>query len=160
METKKTYQIVEAVLLFLLISGCRNASPDPTSAQQSTVESIVSVPNRQAVSMDAICDLTFTGETEGDNQWITATGDINNDNYDDLIISATFYNNEQGRVYLYYGGPGGLDNTPDVIFNGEPGTSDRFGTGLSCGDVDNDKYDDILVGAWKHNNRQGRVYLL
>ena len=161
METKnKTNPItIELVLLSLLVSGCRNALPDSNSAQQLTVGSTVSRPKIQPIAMDATCDLTFTGETEGDNQWITATGDINNDNYDDLIISATFCNNEQGRVYLYYGGPEGLDNTTDVIFNGEPGTSDRFGTGLSCGDVDNDKYDDILVGAWKHNNRQGRVYL-
>lgn len=108
--------------------------------------------------IDEICDLIFTGEKAGDNFWISATGDIDGDDYVDLIVAATFRNNQQGRVYVFYGGPE-MDDKAGLIIDGEPDTASRFGTCIASGDVDNDGYDDIIVGAWMWNNRTGRVYL-
>ncbi len=63
METKyKTHLIVNVVLLVLFISSCGHELPGPTNVQQSATESTVSVPKKQPVPMDAICDLSLFGE--------------------------------------------------------------------------------------------------
>lgn len=157
MGTKKTYQIVEALLLFLLILSCRNTLADSTSAQKSAVESKVSVPKKQPVAMDAICDLSLFGENVGDTAHTSNTGDIDGDGYTDLLVGAMKYNSNQGRVYLYYGGLNGLSASPDLIFDGE--VDSHFGWIQGVGDVDNDGYDDIVVTGGTYNNDKGRVYL-
>jgi hypothetical protein len=95
----------------------------------------------------------------------TASGDINNDGYDDLVtgqISSPDAEAEGltgGLVGVYYGGedgPKGLEsedgtplwwtqNSPGVPGAGEHG--DAWGTELSVGDVDGDGYADLAVGA-------------
>ncbi|MHA2315150.1 MAG: ankyrin repeat domain-containing protein [Candidatus Hermodarchaeia archaeon] len=159
METKyKTYPILEVLLLVLWVSSHSAALPDFTDSHQKAAQSMDSVFNAQRSSMDDICDLIFTGETVGDCAHSTNTGDIDGDGYTDLIIGAQLYNGEQGRVYLYYGGPN-MDANADLIFEGDKGATSRFGWLLGVGDVDNDNYDDIIVGAHQYNNTTGRAYL-
>ena len=119
-------------------------------------------------AIDEITDLTISGQSQmvsmNDNYFgcvVAGAGDVNNDGNDDIMVSASDYLNDQGdnvgRVYLYYGGPA-MDNTADLIFTG---TEDygKFGSSLaSAGDVNNDNYDDILIGAYDEANN-GRVYL-
>ena len=102
-------------------------------------------------------DMIFVGEPNSLFGGPIACGDIDGDGYDDIIVGACIYNNRQGRVYLFYGGPD-MDTTPDLIFEGEQ-EGDIFGRGIVCGDVDNDGYEDILVVADYYNERQGRAYL-
>ncbi len=110
--------------------------------------------------MDNIVDITFTGETTDNylGRAVNTAGDFNNDGYDDMIIGASRYNDYQGRAYLYYG-----SNVPAsgvfITMTGEQ-TKNYFGKSLSsAGDVNNDGYDDIIIGAWRYNNDSGRVYL-
>jgi hypothetical protein len=58
--------------------------------------------------MDVICDMVFTGENNLDRFGYNGSlGDINGDNFADVLIGARTFKNEsfQGRAYLYYGGP-------------------------------------------------------
>lgn len=116
------------------------------------------LPMVRAQMANEAADLIFTGENPGDRFWTTTSGDVNGDGFDDLIVGAPRWNDEQGRVYVFFGGSN-MDNKADLIMDGEPETKGRFGGLLGCGDVDNDGFDDIVVSAWRWKNLTGRVYL-
>ena len=84
-------------------------------------------------------------------------GDVNGDGYDDVIIGANFYTNEQdreGRVYVYFGSPTGLSLNPDWTAEIDQARSE-FGISVAgAGDVNNDGYDDVIVGASFYDNGQ------
>lgn len=88
---------------------------------------------------------------------VASAGDVNNDNYDDVIVGAKWatdsFTNE-GMVQLYLGSAAGLSNAPSwTRYGGQTGAS--LGTAVSgAGDLNDDNYDDILVGAPLHNGSQ------
>ena len=96
---------------------------------------------------------------------IAEAGDVNNDGYDDFLLGAPSDDdgcNNCGWTYLYLGGAGGLDSSPDWWGRGTVSGS-QFGAGLApAGDVDGDGYGDFLVGAPGYSDGQGSegaVYL-
>ncbi len=109
---------------------------------------------------------TFTGEAENDifGTSVSSAGDVNGDGYDDPIIGATgrsspsSTNESSGRVYVYSGKTGGIL----YLLNGEA-VNDWFGFSVSgAGDVDNDGYDELIIGAHLNDNggdRAGRAYV-
>ena len=104
-------------------------------------------------------DKIFTGENAGDYFGEHAyLVDVNGDGYADVVTGAPIYNNIQGRIYIFHGGPD-MDENADLIIDGEPGTQGRFGLSVTAGDLNNDGYDDVVVTATFINNRTGRVYL-
>ncbi|MFC1765249.1 ankyrin repeat domain-containing protein [Planctomycetota bacterium] len=112
--------------------------------------------------MDATSDLVFEGQHEGDKFGLhTSCGDIDNDGYDDIVITASGYENRTGRAYLYWGSDRhSMDADPDKIFVGEQEPGALFGSGYpAIYDIDNDGYDDIVLGAFYASDRTGRAYL-
>ena len=89
-----------------------------------------------------------------DTEWMgeVASGDVNNDGYDDFIIGAPSGNPAfQGEVFVFFGSPtfsGVFSGTDaDLIISGTLPTGDGFGHSVGAGDVNGDGYDDILIGA-------------
>jgi predicted lipoprotein with Yx(FWY)xxD motif len=91
---------------------------------------------------------TFNGDSAGDNfgRSVSGAGDVNNDGFDDLIVGAVLDDNNgdaSGNARVFSGANG------SILFssNGDS-ANDVFGTSVSgAGDVNNDGFDDLIVGA-------------
>ncbi len=99
---------------------------------------------------------------------IAAAGDMNNDGFDDLLVGAPFVDTENrdnvGATYLVFGPVSedlSLDNA-DSIWYGE-NEEDRAGSSVAgVGDVNEDGFDDMLIGAYevdRTGEKAGAAYL-
>ena len=117
----------------------------------------------QGTNMDNICVLIFDHQSPGEN-FATDVDlfDIDNDNLADIIIAARRYDNNRGRVYIYWGiDRTNMDTTPDKYLTGEDDVALFGGDNVDCGYVNNDDYGDILVAGklYPNNKLKGRMYL-
>ncbi len=92
-----------------------------------------------------------TNAAGGELGWSVATaGDVNGDGFADVIVGAPYFDNDltnEGRAYVFYGSADGLSPTPAWMKEGDQAEA-RYGMGVaSAGDVNNDGYDDVIVGA-------------
>ena len=162
----KSIKVLCLILAFILIVvGCeRELTKLPKQGHNMAVTG-VSVLSRgiQAggKSMDNVADKIFTGDPNTSSrlgQTITLGKDINGDGYDDMIIGAPLYKENQGRVYIYYGGENPTFDVPDLTLTGED-IDNRFGHTIEMADFNNDNYADVAIGAPGHNSFQGRAYI-
>lgn len=102
-------------------------------------------------------DYSFTGEDANNYAGVSVSsaGDVDNDGLDDILIGAYMnsqYSASAGKAYLILGSSLGLEanislDVADYFFLGSS-VNDFLGFSVaSAGDVDNDGYDDILIGA-------------
>ncbi len=117
-------------------------------------------------AMDSEADVILKGESEDESFGFTVSkaGDMNGDGFDEVIVGAPgYYLNgyDVGRAYIYFGSSN-MVSSADLIFTGE-NVRDRFGSIISdAGDINNDGYSDITIGAPRYNNIEGdpgRVYI-
>lgn len=90
---------------------------------------------------------------------VASAGDVNKDGYDDVIVGApwaSYPQGDQGRAYIFYGSSSGLASTADWITGSDVAWSSFGSSVASAGDVNDDGYDDVLVGA--HFYSQGENY--
>ncbi|MBM3199890.1 hypothetical protein FJZ53_03045 [Candidatus Woesearchaeota archaeon] len=157
-----------------LIAGDSNADPpSPVGATNSgQVFVFFGAPNNGITDMDATyANITINGTSalvglhnHADGLgWDVASGDINNDGYDDIIVgskaasppssydSGFQTDDSSGQVLVFYGASftstineqsGSYAN---ITLNGT--AESRLGESVAVGDVNNDNYDDIIVGS-------------
>ena len=96
---------------------------------------------------------------------LSSAGDVNNDGYSDVIIGANLYDNgqtDEGRVFAYFGSPTGLSGADNWTAESNQSGA-NFGISLSsAGDVNNDGYSDVIIGANLFDNGQnneGRAFV-
>jgi hypothetical protein len=105
----------------------------------------------------------FFGETLG------TPGDVNDDGYDDVVISSREYNVTPGAVegalFLWLGSAGGIHGG----VNGTPTNADWFASSFYSGfgfggvtgtraDINGDGYGDVIVGCTLYNSGYGAVF--
>lgn len=96
---------------------------------------------------------------------VANAGDVNGDGYDDIVVGAPLYDNGQtneGRAFVYYGSSTGIATTASWTAEANQAQA-KFGWSVaSAGDVNNDGYGDLIVGAPFYDNGQtdeGRAYI-
>ncbi|MFA6475696.1 MAG: integrin alpha, partial [Patescibacteria group bacterium] len=116
--------------------------------------------------------IEFTGEAANNYAGVAvaSAGDVNNDGYDDMLVAATDTGDVSlwaGWVYLIYGQSANfvtdISLSTAIKFTGKA-ASDNTGLSVgSAGDVNNDGYDDILIGAPRNDDNgvnAGANYLI
>lgn len=94
--------------------------------------------------------------------------DINNDGYDDLLVTSKFFSetpgdslSARGKVYLYLGGPNGPQTEPVWSFVGP--SPQAIGTNIAlAGDVNGDGQEDIILSGSSYTGSfysEGAVYM-
>lgn len=98
---------------------------------------------------------------------VSTAGDLNGDGYSDVIVGAPQAASGQsgeGLVYVYYGSSTGIPAAPSVILQVNQ-VDAQFGYSVDgAGDVNNDGYSDLLVGAptWENDvatNKEGAMFV-
>ncbi|XP_029311996.1 integrin alpha-3b isoform X2 [Cottoperca gobio] len=89
-----------------------------------------------------------------------AITDLNNDDWNDLIVGAPFYfdrmKDEGGAVYIFMNENGSFQKTASMVLKGP--SSSAFGFAVAAiGDVNQDGFQDFAVGAPFHDT--GKVYI-
>jgi MYXO-CTERM domain-containing protein len=90
---------------------------------------------------------------------LSGVGDLNGDGYGDLAVGAPGFSADTGRVFVFYGAATGIAATPDLTITGS-NTGIRLGEAVAAaGDVNDDGYADLLVGAPEFSGARGRAYV-
>jgi hypothetical protein len=101
--------------------------------------------SRPAISYD------FSGRS------VSNAGDVNGDGYDDLIIGVPY----AARCYVLFGNRRGFLNMTEGFTMFGAQSSDLTGWSVSgAGDVNNDTFADLIIGAPGTNSETGTVYVL
>jgi FG-GAP repeat protein/VCBS repeat protein len=95
---------------------------------------------------------------------VDTAGDVNGDGYDDVIVAAYAYDDDQvdeGRAFVYQGSPSGLSTTPAWTGESNQTSAWVFSVG-GAGDVNGDGYDDVILGSIYFDHGQhdeGRAFV-
>ena len=108
---------------------------------------------------------TITGKETGDFfGWDVATGNIDDDAFDDLVVGACGRNGSAGAVYVFYGPLSGTLDTDDadITIDGEQ-PHGLFGCEVTTAALDGDWRDEVIVGAYQESadglSANGRIHI-
>ncbi|MFC1528880.1 Ig-like domain-containing protein, partial [Candidatus Latescibacterota bacterium] len=117
--------------------------------------------------------LSIFGETEDDlSGYSVASGDLDGNGYDEVIIGAYNAYDTHGGTYII-GGYADIDTLstidlatyPDdmvIVYGGDP--DDHSGSAVAAGNMDGDSFDDLIIGApggdlqWRNNAGETNIF--
>ena len=122
-----------------------------------------------SVGLSATPAITFDGNVSYSafGNSLAGAGDLNNDGFDDILISQNAYSGAfeyEGRVFIYYGSDAGITPIGGSVIYGNKNSA-HCGTAISyVANYNNDEFDDVLISGDSYSNgeyHEGRsaVYL-
>jgi hypothetical protein len=101
---------------------------------------------------------------------VAGAGDVNGDGFDDIVVGAPYYDDsdlevDEGAIYLFYGSASGPSASPDWYMDADQARVWLGWSVSAAGDVNDDGYDDLIVGAPRYVNpgtevREGAAFLV
>uniref|UniRef100_H0XEQ2 Integrin subunit alpha 4 n=2 Tax=Otolemur garnettii TaxID=30611 RepID=H0XEQ2_OTOGA len=89
--------------------------------------------------------------------------DLNADGFSDLLVGAPMQSTvrEEGRVFVYINsGSGAVMNEMETELIGSDKYAARFGESIvNLGDIDNDGFEDVAIGAPQEDDLRGAIYI-
>jgi hypothetical protein len=129
--------------------------------------------------MICLPELTIYGQNNEDHLGrALASGDLDGDGSDDLIIGAEGADGDIGKVYVFFGSALGYANcdppydnwvvkdlasittTADITLTGINPTGRRSGYDVTVGNLNGDAYNDLIIAAPSANSNRGQVYVV
>ena len=103
---------------------------------------------------------SYTGAVqEGEFAWsVAGAGNVNGDEFDDIVVGARSYTDDEdteraeGAIYVFFGSSSGPSPEPDWFMDSDQAGAWLGASVAAAGDVDDDGYDDLIVGAPKYIN--------
>lgn len=118
----------------------------------------VYIVNKNTFVRQEISDTNQLGAYFGASICVT---DINSDGFDDMLVGTPLYSKhvlEGGAVMLYLSDGQNLKYHKTIL--GMEKERSQFGTTIKdVGDINNDGYNDIIIGAPYENNQEGAIYI-
>jgi len=134
---------------------------DPAGGNRAGETYVIFGSAAPSATIDLIKDeenIRILGDDASDESgYAVFSGDINGDGFDDVIIGAYQADpaggSNAGETYVIFGSaspPTSIDLdvvSADINIYGDD-TDDESGRAVSCGDINGDGYDDVIIGAW------------
>ena len=83
---------------------------------------------------------------------VAGAGDVNHDGYDDILVGAPSFDSSKGKAFLFFGTENGLTEAPAWTYTCSQAASRCAAALSSAGDINNDGFDDWVIGAPNYNN--------
>lgn len=101
-------------------------------------------------------EIKLVGENTGDyfGSCIKGAKDLNNDGFADFMISASGFNDGDGKLYIYWGSRDFNGTIVQEIY-GE--VDEGLGSSIAISDLNNDNNLDLLIGSSSFDNDKGMV---
>lgn len=101
----------------------------------------------------------YGGQANASFGWSVAmVGDVNNDGYDDILVSAPLHDfsgaTDAGKVFAFFGSSSGISSTPNWTLEGNAAGGKLGYSVAAAGNVDGDSYDDVILGMPGYSNGQ------
>ncbi|WP_078128025.1 Ig-like domain-containing protein [Leptospira alexanderi] len=132
-----------------LIAGAPMATPNATPVSKGRVYIFHSTGDNGVTAVNTTtASSNLVGAAYGNYLGnALATGNVNGDNYDDVVISAYGYSSGKGQVLIYHGSSTGVVGVSSTLSNNTGAVNNWFGFAVATGDVNGDGYMDVIVSG-------------
>ena len=153
--------------IYVVVRYTDGSGDDETVTVSGIIAPVPTATVLDLADLDPTAGFRLVGEKHRDfsGQEVSSVGDINDDGYDDFAIGAYAADpsgEHSGATYVVFGKASGFSSTIELSeLDGSDGfridgesVHDKSGSSISAGDVNDDGYNDIIIGA-KHAEPDG-----